>query len=202
MLRYSEYFSGLSETFRKGETKLIFFLPLILNRGLFNQGMVITGATGCYTGVTGTVAGNFMNNVFTHTARFDNRNVDLTCTSNLFDSPWEERGSSEEIDYDNSGGLSTGDLSIFDYNRVVPGGTGPLGSVSGRCFYLENASNPVDNSYCTVVFVFAEGGLAVEGFYSDMTIVGATGCFAGLTGKVEGRILGATTYEYVWTLDS
>ena len=162
---------------------------------------MITGATGCYAGVTGTVEGGSVGSLYTHNVQFDNLNVDLVCSSNLFDDPWFERGSDETIDYDNSGDGSAGDLSIFDYNRVVPGRNGPLGSLSGRCFYLENAQDPEENSYCTIVFVFDEGSLVVEGFYNEMTIVGGSGCFAGLTGKVQGTVLTSTTFEYVWSLD-
>ena len=54
---------------------------------------------------------------------------------------------------------------------------------------------------CTIVFLFDEGGIVVEGFYDDMTIVGSSGCFAGLTGKVRGRVLTDETFEYVWMLD-
>ena len=163
--------------------------------------MVITGATGCYTGVTGRVDGGDTGTAFTHTAQCDNPNVDPVCTPNLFVDPWFERGEDERVDYDNNGFASAGDLAIFDYNSVVPGRSGPLGSVSGRCFYLENAADPGETSYCTIVFIFDEGGLVVEGFYNDMVIVGASGCFAGLIGKVEGRVINGDTFEYVWALD-
>lgn len=164
--------------------------------------MIITGATGCFTGATGSVLGSFVSNeIYSHTAQFDNRNVDLECTSNLFDAPWFERGTDEFIDYDKDGVRSTGDLVIFDYNRLVPGGNGPLGSVSGRCFFRDNPEDPAENSYCTIVFLYDEGGIVAEGFYNEMTIIGSSGCFAGLTGNVRGIELGPDTFQYIWTLD-
>lgn len=184
----------------------VFFLfHLPKHRGLFNQAMVITGATGCYTDATGIVVGAFTNDVFEHDVEFDDPNADLTCTPNIFDETWTEAASDETIDYDRSGDLSTGDLTIFDFNAVVPGATGPspgpLGSVSGRCFQIENARDPDETSYCTIVFIFDEGGLVVEGFSNDMTIVGGSGCFAGLTGKVQGTQRTNMLFDYVWTLD-
>lgn len=164
---------------------------------------MITGGTGCFYGATGVIWAEANGNLYEHNMLFDHDTPTPSCTAGIFDGPWYEYSEGgESIDYDGDGRTSTGDMWLFDYHEIYPNDELPGGTVSGKCILMDEI-DAEEYTYCQMVFVFDEGQLVVEGFFSEMTIVGGSGCFAGITGIVEGYPyeFDDDIYEYWFTLD-
>lgn len=163
--------------------------------GVFEDSMSISGGTGCFQGMAGFVDGRdteledgyayeFIIDVYGGVTQ--NTNAESSCTpGNLFDMVWTESGGRDStIDYDRDDENSGGDVYISDEYDISVGNTTLTGLSAGRCTYLQLDS---DETFCRVIFYFNEGEIALQGYYSKMTIVGAGGCFLGIRGSVQGN---------------
>lgn len=105
----------------------------------------------------------------------------------IFAEPWLETPGDIFIQL-NPLAEGSGDVFIFDSNEINAGGL--TGTVSGECTSL-----PEDNdSFCTISFEFAEGTILVQGvFFRVMSITAGTGCFAGISGLVQGDVIDGQT---------
>lgn len=168
-------------------------------QGLFNQRMVITGCTGCFYGVTGTVVGSFTSTRYFHDIVLDSGVS--SCLPGIFDAPWQEQGEDTMINYDQDSTVqSPGDVVVFDFNRVFVEGGVLVGSSAGRCS-TQSRPDEFDPFYCSILFTFDSNSLVIQGPYSNMAIVGGSGCFSDATGTVRGRQVGPQRYEYEFFLD-
>lgn len=175
-------------------------------QGPFFRSMSITGATGCFTGITGLVEGadvssdfsveDFLSYLFTVDGIDDE---DLGCRSDIFDYPWFETGEDQYIDYDRDNMVSPGDMFVFDYHRVFVSAIGANALAAGRCIVIEEAQTN-NNSFCSILFAFPNGELVIQGFFDELTIIGGSGCFTGTQGKVQVSTSG-NFFEYTFFID-
>lgn len=163
--------------------------------------MVITGGTGCFNGVSGIVRGSYDDDE--ETWRLDlnlddeTSNENEACSSDLFADAWIEQFSDDALIYYQEDARE-GFAALFDNNIVTLSLTGEtIGIVAGRCFVLDEFD---DYTYCSVVFDLDEGSILVQGFFDSMIIVGATGCFRGLSGTVRGEENTENSAEYSWSV--
>eukprot|EP00977_Amphora_coffeiformis_P001074 scaffold222_cov175-Amphora_coffeaeformis.AAC.19 len=85
------------------------------------------------------------------------------------------------ININGDAGLGSGDVFIFSRSMLETPGF-KSGITSGQCVVLENI-DVVDNIYCTMNFDFPEGSIVFQGIFYTSTVIGGTGCYAGLYGK-------------------
>lgn len=106
------------------------------------------------------------------------------CPTEIFYGPWIEEFGEVSVDYD---GLGDGlvDVYVFDNKQVtVPTSDGDIvGVLAGRCFFLMDGTT---DTFCNTVITLQQGSIAVQGYYENMYVVGASGCFRGLNGIVSG----------------
>ena len=91
---------------------------------------------------------------------------------------------------------------MFENKEVSVPATGTTGTLSGRCMIVGSES---EDTVCNIVFQLDEGSVAIQGNYSFddgvMRIVGATGCFRGLTGSVTADITDDELgFAYIWDI--
>lgn len=168
--------------------------------GNFVDGMVITGGSNCFFGMTGTIFGSTLDNgaSYQYNVVRDLEVQDLPCPNGIFSTAWVEDGNDEFVDYDQDGENSPGDLYLFDGNSVTAGDV--TATSSGRCYKLVNADID-DTTYCTMNFVLDAGRISMQGFFTNMVIVGGTGCFRDLKGTVQGSQPLEEVFEYVFIID-
>eukprot|EP00977_Amphora_coffeiformis_P007549 scaffold1663_cov171-Amphora_coffeaeformis.AAC.4 len=156
------------------------------------RSMVVTGGTGCYHGIRGTVDGSQVRNGAQYTFWLDNDTTATSCTTTgRFDSRLTESGPDIFFDADLSGAPSPGDSFLFDTHPVLaPNFTD--GIAAGVCTLL----GPRLHAYCTVVYIFDEGSIVTAGYFEYMTIVGGTGCYSGIKGQFRGRDEGVQSFSY------
>lgn len=163
--------------------------------GVFDN-MVITGGTGCFFEISGIISGRTLGNgskQFDLITDAEDSNEDSSCPDNsLFDTAWIEEPGEELIDYDESG-ESSGDAYVFD-NKSVSMPTGSQAASAGRCVFLQDMSR----TFCSITLRTSQGSIALQGFFTSLYIVGGTGCFRGLAGRVLGgeEEGGGFTYEF------
>lgn len=135
------------------------------------RSMLITGGTGCFANREGIIAGTpevtskrgeemsykFLTNIAP---------TDDSCKVNRFRNVWIETGSDIFLDRDNDELDSPGDAYIFNH-VVTTTGLGRNGTASGSCMYLETLTL---DTFCSINFEFAEGSLAVQGFFNELVI--------------------------------
>ena len=168
---------------------LITFLtgPLSENK-LMAQGaldnMVITAGLGCFFGASGTINGSFDGDEgsFVFQLNIDDTNSmhDPACPSDLFDEVWEENYGEVYVDY-LADDFSEGDAYVFVDKSIRTPSKGEIGVLTGRCVVVDIEASA---TYCNIVFELDEGDIVVQGFFGEMVIVGASGCFQGLQGRV------------------
>ena len=157
-------------------------------QGIYNN-MVITGGTGCFFGASGSVVGNKRGgrgSAFGYTIdfQFPGDATDPSCPSDLFDNSWAVLGSDTDVLYRRPDVKRAADAIVFDNNEVGIPTLAGMGVEAGRCFFLEDDAADL---FCNIVFSLdGIGQIALQGFFSDMAIVGGNGCFAGLKGRVFG----------------
>jgi len=161
--------------------------------------LVITGATGCFYGTSGTIAGNLTGpGTYEYTVTIDDVSTsNFECTAGVFDGAWIESGDDVFIDFDRSSTFSPGDMFVFSNNEVRVGDTGLVGLSHGKCTTLVSGGND-DDAFCSISFEFEEGMIAVQGFYTDMVITGASGCFRDLQGNVRGVEVSEDAFGYAF----
>lgn len=175
-------------------------------QGAFFRVMSITGATGCFTGISGLVEGAgvdgdsssdyYLSYLFTVDGIADQ---ELDCTEDIFDYPWFEVGQDQYIDYDRDSRVSPGDMFVFDGHDVFVTALGVDAVAAGRCIVIEEAQTN-NNSFCSIIFAFGNGELIIQGFFNDLTIVAGSGCFEGTQGKVQVSTSG-NFFEYNFFID-
>ena len=173
-------------------------------QGVFFRVMTITGATGCFTGLTGLVEGDVLDVgeedddddfVLEYSFTVDGiADQDLNCNDRIFEFPWFETGEDQFLDYDRSGSVTPGDMFVFDDHPVFVSALGINGVAAGRCMIIEEIASG-NNSFCSIVFAFRTGELVLQGFFDDMTIVAGSGCFTGVVGTAQ--VVGSNNiFEY------
>lgn len=161
---------------------------------------VITGGTGCFSGISGTVEGSFSSSTtYEYNVEIDvDSTSDLECTSGAFDNVWLESGEDAFVDFDRNNVRSPGDIFVFGGHEIQVGNTGIVGLSYGKCVVL--ISGFEDGTFCSIIFEIAEGMIAAQGFYSNMIITGGSGCFRGLQGNVQGFELSENEFAYTFVL--
>jgi len=160
------------------------------------KSMVITGGSGCYHGIRGTVTGSHVQNGAQYSFVLDKDNsTDLCTTIGRFDNRLTESGPDTFFDADLSGAPSTGDSFLFDNHPVLTSNFTD-GIAAGVCHLL----GPSMHAYCTSVYSFDEGSIVTAGYFEYMTIVGGTGCYSGVNGQFRGRDEEARSFSYEVTL--
>eukprot|EP00977_Amphora_coffeiformis_P001076 scaffold222_cov175-Amphora_coffeaeformis.AAC.21 len=160
--------------------------------------MVITGGFGCFAGISGRMQGQV--NGPSHQIQLvldgDESSQGSLCPTDIFDNAWIEEFGETSVDYDGLGdGL--GDAYVYDNKQVaIQTSDGEItGVLAGRCFFLEDRAT---DTFCNTVITLQQGSIALQGFYENMYIVGASGCFQGLTGAVAG---GDNEFGFTYTFD-
>ena len=138
--------------------------------GLFSS-MTITGGTGCFVGLTGRIGGGSHTNGFAYTLTIDDDEIHSNCTKGILDEQWVEIGNDIFIDFNGDKTASPGEIYLIENHTIRAGPL--LGNATGHCVVLDGSTE----RYCRLTFLFEEGTLAVIGFFSQMVIVGASGCF-------------------------
>ena len=153
--------------------------------------MVIVGGTGCFQGIQGTIVPQRLpDQIFRYTPSFT-EDLPVACTENIFDMVWRESGGSAFFsDYDLNGRPSQGDLFIFDSATITVGDNVLSGTSAGKCQFLPSFTGNDEDVYCLYTFTFDEGILALQGLYTDMKIVGGSGCFINTSGRASVNIVG------------
>eukprot|EP00977_Amphora_coffeiformis_P001447 scaffold294_cov221-Amphora_coffeaeformis.AAC.3 len=154
-------------------------------QGVFGT-LVIVGGTGCFQGVQGSInAAQLTDGNFQYTPTFT-ETPPLACTENIFDMVWRETGGTELLsDYNEDGLASPGELFLFDATTLIVGNNMVNGTTSGKCQFLPSYDGSDEDVYCLFTFAFDEGILALQGQYTDMEIVGGSGCFINTSGRAS-----------------
>ena len=165
-----------------------------------DRSLVITGGTGCFYGISGTISGSLTSpTTYEHTVMIDDDSTsNVECTAGVFDTAWIEQGEDFFVDFDRNNATSPGDLFVFGSHEVRVGGTGLVGLSHGKCSVLVFDGTD-DDIFCSITFEFEEGTIAAQGFVTDMIITGASGCFRGLQGNVKGSDLPDPANEFGYT---
>lgn len=164
------------------------------------KSMIITGATDCYQGLSGTVVGGQLRNGAEYTFNLDTElqtAASLCASPSRLDNRLNETGSDIFFDADLNQQPSPGDSFLFDnHSVVVPNFSDGL--ASGVCTLLGSRMH----SFCTAVYNFEEGSIVTTGYFEYMSIVGGTGCYASLRGQFRGRDEGAQSFSYEVRVDN
>lgn len=172
-------------------------INILTVQGVFDN-MVITSGVGCFYGATGTISGSLFNQSAEYSLNFDapDSASDESCPSiTIFDELWEEPFGDFLVDYNGDGGAFGGDGYLFDNKVVTIPSTGQTASGAGRCLFLDTSGT----IYCSIIYTLEEGTIAAQGYFDDMAIVGATGCFRGLEGTVSASET-ETGFFYTWSI--
>ena len=160
--------------------------------------MVITGGFGCFAGISGRVQGQSNGPSKQVQLALDGSGTSQSsfCPIGIFDGTWIEDFGEVPVDYDGLGD-SPGDVYVFDNKQVtVPTDEGDIsGVLAGRCVLLEEDASDL---FCNSVITLEQGSIALQGFYENMYVVGASGCFRGLIGTVFG---GGNCDGYTYNFD-
>lgn len=157
--------------------------------------MVITAGLGCFFGASGTINGSLDGNEFQLNVDDANSMHDPACPSDLFDEAWEENYGEVYVDY-LADGFSEGDAYVFLDKTIRTSSKGEIGVLTGRCVVVDIDAAA---TYCNIVFELDKGEISVQGFFEEMAIVGASGCFQGLQGRVLGSDpLDDSLFIYNW----
>ena len=92
-------------------------------------------------------------------------------------------------------GYSTGDSYLFDSNTLTTAEYTD-GFSAGRCVVLEGTED--NNLYCSMVFEFEEGVVALQGVFSDIDVIGGSGCYESTTAEVS---LGPSSIGFTYTFN-
>lgn len=170
-------------------------------QGVFFSGMVVIGGTGCFRGKQGFVVGStFDESSFAHDVTFADSPPPLNCIGGLFGLTWREAGNKTLSDYDLNGILSEGEKFVWDSHTLEVGNGILEGTASGRCSLLPGFEDD-DEVYCLISFEFDDlGTLVLQGIYSEMNIVGGSGCFLDVKGRVNAEQVGDTSFEYTFEI--
>ena len=179
-------------------------------QGLFDEMVIMTGI-GCFTGWTGSIAGSRQGNgSYRYALNLDSAN-DARCSTSIFDEPWTEPPGDFYVNYLYEPWTPTffapnppadydlytpGDVYVFSNKQVTAPSTSQVGLASGRCVVLEVSPY----TFCSIAFKFPGGSITVQGIYTSMAVVGATGCYRGLQGAVVGDELDDESFTYTWNV--
>ena len=190
--RFDNTYCQITYEFREGS---------LMVQGVFGA-MVIVGGTGCFRQAKGIVAGETIEDgaFFRHNVTLSEGPPDSCNNEELFEATWKEVGQDFLSDIDGSGGPSVGELFVFENHPITVGNSAqPTGLASGRCALLPGFEENDNLVYCLISFAFDEGILVVQGLYPEMEIVGGSGCFV----NVQGRMLSSDAddgYQYSFEL--
>lgn len=178
----------------------------VLVMGVFTE-MIILSGTGCFSGVSGRIAGSRRNNGdYRYALELDSRSVSQ-CSTDIFGQPWTEPVGDFFVNYisqpwepwwvepdDDYDANTPGDVYVFIDKVITAPATGEVGRGAGRCFVVETQ----EYTFCNIVFEFSDGSIAVQGIFTEMSVIGASGCYQGLYGIVFGEELDDDTFTYTW----
>ena len=191
---------------------------ILMVQGIYDN-MVITTALGCFYGVSGIVSGSVLQDGGGY--RYDlvlddnsaNNVTEPSCIESisLFNYIWTEDFGDLLVNYrfqpppiasavdDAYDEETPGDVIVFDKKIITVNSTDTvaIGVGSGRCVFLTRQ----DRMYCNMVFALESGSIALQGDFSQMIVVGASGCFQGLQGVVYSNKTN-TGFSYSWDVSS
>ena len=157
----------------------------VLVEGPFDK-MVIIAGTGCYYGVSGTVSGTLLSPTL---AEFDvafdanDSASDESCTPGILEISWVEPIGETFVDFQNDG-ENAGDAFVWSdkgFAVTLADNAEILISTSGRCFVF-----PQGAFFCSYTVELPGGTILFRGYFEAMTIIGGTGCYRGIKGRVNG----------------
>jgi hypothetical protein len=171
------------------------------------QKMVVTGGTGCYEGISGTMGGRLgplnsegdvLNLEYDLSFDAEDSADDPSCSADIFLETWvteiEDFASVDLL----GDGPNAGDVNLYDNKPIVaplPGGGEVVGLMAGRCIAY---SDEIIELHCLYVIDFGdEGMIAFQGTFTEMFITAGSGCFRGVAGTVFGGTDGSDfTYDF------
>jgi hypothetical protein len=170
--------------------------------GLFNSLTIIAGS-GCFLNISGTVQGTDDGQAKRHySIQMDQPNSSKGpgCIPDIFTNPWTEELGDVYVDYLQNGVEDAGEVYVFD-NKVLTiplvNGTVVTGTLAGRCF----VSTANEELFCQYAIEAPGGTIVTQGLFTNMLIVGASGCFQGLNGYLQGDTNPLTLqFVYRWLL--
>lgn len=168
--------------------------------------MVITGAVGCFFGLTGSVI--TIGNERTIVPDTVDPGTTLACLDDYFSMKWVLTSPTTVLaDYDDDGSPSIGDIVVFDGQQVQIPSASSVAIMAGRCSvnsvsFGENGDEPL--LYCSMVLELDSGSIVLQGEleFGLMIIVGGNGCFSEISGYVlVGEAENSSAQEFSWSLD-
>lgn len=165
--------------------------------------MSITGGTGCFGGTSGLVQGGSDPLGFAYEFTIDPRDGSTLpsedCTPDIFDLTWMQAGEPFFADYNRDGAPSPGEMYLMQ-DHAVQVGANVQGTATGQCIVMPE----MDEFYCRMTFSFEEGSLVAVGFFGEMVISAASGCFRHVkSGLMRGKVADGTVhadgiYDYIF----
>ena len=171
--------------------------------GLFNS-LTIIGGSGCFLNARGIVKGadSSVGKLFYNLALDDaNSAQDPSCIRGIFANSWREEIGDVFVDYfQNDGAEDAGEVYVFDNKRLtipLTGGATTTGLLAGRCF-VTTANHEL---FCQYAIEAPGGTIITQGLFSNMLVVGASGCYQGLNAYLQGGIdEQSLQFVYQWKL--
>lgn len=164
------------------------------------ESMVITGGSGCYSGLAGIISGTTTRDGAAYQVQLED--VDdveasvCSVASTRFANNLIESGSDVYIDADKSGRVSPGDAFLFDLHPIESTNNDSSALANGNAAGVCTILGKSNHSFCTITFTFEEGTIATAGYFEDMVIIGGTGCYSGMKGMFYGADLSNGLFSY------